>query len=124
MASLPVRSMFAFAAATVIITFTSASGATTIDPDSYTYERVPDRVYAAPSDLPRVPRDLDLFEGRVRFCTFPIELVAEPVGRAELAAGVGPGRCSVTPGRASCSRQTVPSRTRRKLRVWERTDTV
>ena len=51
---------------------------------------------------------------------FPFHLTVLPADPTQPLAAAGPGRCTVTPGRASSTRQSVPPRTRRKLRTWER----
>lgn len=79
--------------------------------------------YASTPPLPSLAdfqREMAAFSRYARLPRVDAPLVAFPVGRSELVAGVGPGRSTVTPGRTACERQAVPSRSRRKLRTWER----
>lgn len=94
---------------------TGAEVAVLYDNYSYAAPPRPDPGYAD------FARSLDAFkEACDAPARFPLSLVAVPVDHPELLACVGPGRCNVTPGRTACDRQSVPSRSRRKLRTWER----
>lgn len=70
------------------------------------------------SELPRI-----IAEFRKAACApsrFPLALTTLPASPELPAACLNTGRCMVTPGRIASARQSVPSRTRRKVRVWER----
>lgn len=100
-------------------------GGTGDPPDDVIVLRMDDvdvRERCAPAiDLADFQRDLSAFCKAARLTPrFPLSLVAEPANPAQPLAAMGPGRCSVIPGRVACDRQAVPSRTRRKVRVWER----
>lgn len=79
-----------------------------------------------PPDFPRIesPRYDSFEKALLAPPRFPLELVAEPVKAGEPMAMLGapscPGRALVTPGRSSAVRQSVPPRSRRNVRVWER----
>ncbi len=84
--------------------------------DDYSYA-APPRPEPSYADF---ARHLQAFKEACYTPRFPPSLVAVPLEHPEFLADVGPGRCSMKPGHASCDRQSVPSRSRRKLRTWER----
>ena len=81
-------------------------------------------------DLPslRAIADFKAFASERRFALAvppgfpPARLALCAVDQALAARGCieGAGPVVVAPGRAACERQSVPSRSRRKLRTWER----
>jgi hypothetical protein len=135
MAAFPSRSRFALS--TVAFAFlTIATTATTIGCASPREEYGPSVTYYRSDPTPAVWPALDAFARSVRLPT-PGALAVPPgpppaalalctmAAVGAVAAGASalclraPARF-ITPGRDACARQSVPARTRRKVRVWER----
>ncbi len=121
----PLRSTFSRAlivlSASALFACTVGSG--TGDPPDVVI--VAEDIFARPTPLPSFDvadfrRDMLAFADLTLFERFPLALTVLPFDPSQPLGAVGPGRCTVTPGRASCARQTVPARSRRKLRTWER----
>ena len=129
MASLPRRFAFATAAfVTIAISSTMAVGVATNDGCVFGEGTAYYRSDPAP---PAYPFADPLFIGIPRATPGalamppgppPVALglcvAAAPGKQASCALGVS--RTLVTPARVACERQSVPARTRRKVRVWER----
>lgn len=113
--AMPPRHFLAFSTVAIMLSVTTfATAATTIDePRDYGAYR-DDFPRCEPVPAPYFSELLDLSSS---FTPRALRAVDEKL--AEVQCGAGPLRVVVAPGRAACERQSVPSRSRRKLRTWE-----
>lgn len=129
MATSPFRSLRSTLAVVVITISTSALSLGCTDGTRGSSDVVTIRVDDYPRiEPPRFDAELDRImrefaEQRAylpRRELFPRCLTTLPIIAGLPVACEGPARSVVAPGRAACERQTVPARSRRKLRTWER----
>lgn len=76
------------------------------------YEPLPEHLMPCPVLFERVACG-NMFSAAVSTCTVDLQT-------SKFCVTPGPKPDAVTPGRSSAPRDSVPSRSRRKLRVWER----